>query len=114
MSDVQAWTDVVDLAEQRALEKARFVREGVLRSAVWRGGQGKDSVIYSMLRAEWPRDAESWERNTARPTGSCATPEDASAGTPATATAEQPMRADRTRREHPYTEPRALADLVRR
>ncbi|UYQ65348.1 hypothetical protein [Streptomyces peucetius] len=34
-----------------------FVREGVLRSAVWRGGQWRDSVLYSMLRAERPGGA---------------------------------------------------------
>ncbi|MFF6842190.1 GNAT family N-acetyltransferase [Streptomyces tanashiensis] len=58
---IQAWTDVANLAEQRALEKAGFVREGVLRSAVWRGGQWNDSVIYSVLRAERPgvRESES-------------------------------------------------------
>ncbi|MEV3991630.1 GNAT family protein [Streptomyces sp. NPDC049837] len=49
---VQAWTDRANLAEQRALEKAGFVREGVLRSAVWRGGQWHDSVLFSLLRAE--------------------------------------------------------------
>ncbi|MFB9397294.1 GNAT family N-acetyltransferase [Streptomyces echinatus] len=49
---LQAWTDCANLAEQRALEKAGFVREGVLRSAQWRGGQWHDQVIFSMLRAE--------------------------------------------------------------
>ncbi|MEV5878331.1 GNAT family protein [Streptomyces sp. NPDC052101] len=34
------------------MEKAGFVREGVLRSAQWRGGQWHDQVIFSMLRAE--------------------------------------------------------------
>lgn len=54
---IQAWTDCANLAEQRALEKAGFVREGVLRSAVWRGGQWHDSVLYSLLRAERLGDA---------------------------------------------------------
>ncbi|GHK01031.1 alanine acetyltransferase [Streptomyces sp. Y2F8-2] len=49
---LQAWTDFANLAEQRALEKAGFVREGVLRSAQWRGGQWHDQIIFSMLRAE--------------------------------------------------------------
>ncbi|GGV13149.1 alanine acetyltransferase [Streptomyces filipinensis] len=49
---LQAWTDCANLAEQRALEKAGFVREGVLRSAQWRGGQWHDQVIFSMLRGE--------------------------------------------------------------
>jgi aminoglycoside 6'-N-acetyltransferase len=51
---LQAWTDCANLAEQRALEKAGFVREGVLRSAQWRGGRWHDQVIFSMLRAERP------------------------------------------------------------
>ncbi|MFI2511345.1 GNAT family N-acetyltransferase [Streptomyces sp. NPDC018972] len=50
---LQAWTDRANLAEQRALEKAGFVREGVLRSAQWRGGQWHDQVIFSMLRSDW-------------------------------------------------------------
>jgi aminoglycoside 6'-N-acetyltransferase len=54
---IQAWTDCANLAEQRALEKAGFVREGVLRSAVWRGGQWHDSVLFSLLRAERPGGA---------------------------------------------------------
>jgi len=49
---LQAWTDCANLAEQRALEKAGFVREGVLRSAQWRGGRRHDQVIFSMLRTE--------------------------------------------------------------
>ncbi|GGO54061.1 GNAT family N-acetyltransferase [Streptomyces lasiicapitis] len=49
---IQAWTDCANLAEQRALEKAGFVREGVLRSAVWLGGQWRDSVIFSVLRTD--------------------------------------------------------------
>ncbi|MEU1707865.1 GNAT family protein [Streptomyces sp. NPDC005706] len=51
---LQAWTDCANLAEQRALEKAGFVREGVLRSAQWRGGRWQDQVIFSLLRAERP------------------------------------------------------------
>ncbi|MEV5803171.1 GNAT family N-acetyltransferase [Streptomyces collinus] len=49
---IQAWTDCANRAEQRALEKAGFVREGVLRSAQWRGGQWHDQVIFSLLRAD--------------------------------------------------------------
>ncbi|MET9255105.1 GNAT family protein [Streptomyces sp. NPDC003717] len=51
---VQAWTDHANLAEQRALEKAGFTREGVLRSAQWRGGRWHDQVLFSVLRAERP------------------------------------------------------------
>ncbi|MFF7239012.1 GNAT family N-acetyltransferase [Streptomyces collinus] len=49
---IQAWTDCANLAEQRALEKAGFVREGVLRSAQWRGGRWHDQVIFSLLRTD--------------------------------------------------------------
>ncbi|WP_306190569.1 GNAT family N-acetyltransferase [Streptomyces sp. MK5] len=45
-------TACANLAEQRALEKAGFVRKGVLRSAQWRGGRWHDQVIFSMLRTE--------------------------------------------------------------
>ncbi|MFJ5708218.1 MULTISPECIES: GNAT family N-acetyltransferase [unclassified Streptomyces] len=54
---IQAWTDVANLAEQRALEKAGFVKEGVLRSAVWRDGRWNDLAIYSTLRSERGGDA---------------------------------------------------------
>ncbi|MFI8320478.1 GNAT family N-acetyltransferase [Streptomyces sp. NPDC085529] len=54
---IQAWTDVANRAEQRALEKAGFVQEGVLRSAVWRGGRWNDLVLYSTLRSERGGDA---------------------------------------------------------
>lgn len=49
---VQASTDVTNVAEQRALEKAGFTREGVLRGAQWRGGAWHDLVSYSLLRGE--------------------------------------------------------------
>ncbi len=49
---VQASTDVANVAEQRALEKAGFTREGVLRGAQWRGGGWHDLVSYSLLRGE--------------------------------------------------------------
>ncbi|OKI96782.1 GNAT family N-acetyltransferase [Kitasatospora sp. CB01950] len=49
---LQAWTDCANVAEQRALEKAGFTREGVLRSAQWRDGRWHDQVIYSLLRTD--------------------------------------------------------------
>lgn len=49
---VQATTDVTNAAERRALEKAGFVFEGVLRGAQWRGGAWHDLVTYSLLRGE--------------------------------------------------------------
>ena len=49
---VEASTDITNLAEQRALEKAGFTREGVLRKAQWRAGDWHDLVVYSLLRGE--------------------------------------------------------------
>jgi RimJ/RimL family protein N-acetyltransferase len=49
---IEAETDVGNVAEQRALERAGFTREGVLRHAQFRAGSWRDNVIYSILRAE--------------------------------------------------------------
>lgn len=49
---VEAQTDVTNLAEQRALEKAGFTREGVLRKAQWRAGDWHDLVVYSRVRGD--------------------------------------------------------------
>jgi RimJ/RimL family protein N-acetyltransferase len=51
---LQAFTETDNLAEQRALEKAGFVREGVLRDLGFRDGEWRDEVIYRMLRSELP------------------------------------------------------------
>jgi RimJ/RimL family protein N-acetyltransferase len=52
MTRIEAETEITNIAEQRALEKAGFTREGVLRSVVFRHGQWRDNVIYSVLRHE--------------------------------------------------------------
>jgi RimJ/RimL family protein N-acetyltransferase len=49
---IEAGTEVTNLAEQRALEKAGFTREGITRGAAFRNGRWHDAVIYSVLRAE--------------------------------------------------------------
>ena len=49
---IEAATEVGNVAEQRALEKAGFTREGVLRRAGWRDGAYRDGVWYSMLRTD--------------------------------------------------------------
>lgn len=49
---IEAATDVTNISEQRALEKAGFTREGVVRRAQWRSGDWHDLVIYSKLRGE--------------------------------------------------------------
>ena len=52
---IEAATEVGNVAEQRALEKAGFTREGVLRGTGWRDGAYRDGVWYSMLRTDQPR-----------------------------------------------------------
>jgi RimJ/RimL family protein N-acetyltransferase len=49
---IEAETDVENVAEQRALERAGFTREGILRHTQLRAGRWRDNVIYSLLRAE--------------------------------------------------------------
>jgi RimJ/RimL family protein N-acetyltransferase len=49
---IQAGTEITNVAEQRALEKAGFTREGVLRGAGFRDGRWRDGVLYSVLRDE--------------------------------------------------------------
>jgi RimJ/RimL family protein N-acetyltransferase len=51
---LEASTDVDNLAEQRALERAGFAREGILRSAQFRDGAFHDLVLYSRLRGDRP------------------------------------------------------------
>ena len=50
---VQSDTALDNPAEQRALEKAGFTREGVVRHAELRDGEYHDHVLYGILRAEW-------------------------------------------------------------
>lgn len=47
---VEASTDVDNLAEQRALEKAGFRREGIQRGAQFRADEFHDLVTYARLR----------------------------------------------------------------
>jgi RimJ/RimL family protein N-acetyltransferase len=49
---VEAQTDIENIAEQRALEKAGFTREGVARGSQFRAGAYHDLVTYSILRSE--------------------------------------------------------------
>jgi len=49
---VEAETDVMNRAEQQALERAGFTREGILRRAQWRNGSWHDMMMYSKLRGE--------------------------------------------------------------
>ena len=49
---VEAGTDVENRAERRALDKAGFSQEGVLRHAQYRAGDWRDVVLYSRLRGD--------------------------------------------------------------
>jgi RimJ/RimL family protein N-acetyltransferase len=49
---IEAGTEVTNIAEQRALEKAGFTREGVLRGIAFQNGRWHDGVLYSILRTE--------------------------------------------------------------
>jgi RimJ/RimL family protein N-acetyltransferase len=49
---VQATTDVDNEAEQRALRRAGFTLEGVLRAAQWRAGAHHDVQSWSRLRSD--------------------------------------------------------------
>jgi RimJ/RimL family protein N-acetyltransferase len=52
VNGVEATTEITNAADQRALEKAGFTREGVLRGTTFRQGRWHDQVIYSVLRDE--------------------------------------------------------------
>jgi len=49
---VEAVTESTNTAEQWALSKAGFTREGVLRGYAFRDGEWRDGVIYSVLRED--------------------------------------------------------------
>jgi RimJ/RimL family protein N-acetyltransferase len=51
---IWAGTEVDNIAEQKALEKAGFTREGVARGVGWRNGARRNGVIYSLLRTDPP------------------------------------------------------------
>nr|BFE66224.1 GNAT family protein [Dactylosporangium thailandense] len=53
---VEAYTDVENVAEQRALEKAGFTREGEIRASQFREGRWRSLYLYSMVRAEYAGD----------------------------------------------------------
>src|SRR6266567_2284310 len=49
---IEAATEVGNFAEQKALDRAGFSREGVLRGIGWRDGAWRDGVGYSLLRTD--------------------------------------------------------------
>ncbi len=50
MHRLQAGTEIDNVAEQRALERVGFQREGVARGYGLRDGQWRDGVFYGLLR----------------------------------------------------------------
>lgn len=50
---LEAQTDADNIAEQTALERLGFQREGLLRGVRFRDGAWRDMVIYGLLRAEF-------------------------------------------------------------
>ncbi len=52
LNRVEASTDIDNVAEQRSLEKAGYMREGVVRGSQFRGGAYHDLVYYSRLRSD--------------------------------------------------------------
>ena len=55
---IQAITEGGNIAEQRALEKAGFTCEGVMRGCGFRDGRWRDAVLYSVLRDEVALDGD--------------------------------------------------------
>jgi RimJ/RimL family protein N-acetyltransferase len=49
---IEAVTEVGNVAEQKALEKAGFASEGVMRGNCWRDGAWRDEVLFSILRTD--------------------------------------------------------------
>jgi ribosomal-protein-alanine N-acetyltransferase len=50
---LEAGTEAGNLAEQKALERLGFTREGVLRQVAFRDGAWRDAVLYGLLRGEY-------------------------------------------------------------
>jgi RimJ/RimL family protein N-acetyltransferase len=62
---IEAITEITNIGEQRALEKAGFTREGILRGTTFRQGRWHDQVIYSVLRDEVKLEDSAAEDGTA-------------------------------------------------
>jgi [ribosomal protein S5]-alanine N-acetyltransferase len=52
---IEAGTHPENIAEQKALEKAGFKLEGVVRAAEFRAGRCRDGLLYSRLRDDPPQ-----------------------------------------------------------
>ncbi|GAA3259200.1 GNAT family N-acetyltransferase [Dactylosporangium siamense] len=51
---IQAGTHPENIAEQKSLEKAGFLLEGIVRACEFRAGQWRDGYLYSRLRTDPP------------------------------------------------------------
>ena len=51
---IEAATETGNIAEQKALERVGFSREGIMRAIRWRGGAWRDEALYSILRTDLP------------------------------------------------------------
>lgn len=67
---VEASTDVDNIAEQRALERAGLRREGIARGAQYRAGAWHDLVVYARLRADPVRSHQRRSRMGSPPSSS--------------------------------------------
>lgn len=63
---VEASTDVENIAEQRSLEKAGLLREGVCRGCHFRAGEFRDMAVYAMTRADFTEMRAGAARRTVR------------------------------------------------
>ncbi|MGH9258372.1 MAG: GNAT family N-acetyltransferase [Acidimicrobiales bacterium] len=50
---IWAGTEIENIAEQHALERAGLLREGCVRGAHFRDGRWRDSYIYGITRNDW-------------------------------------------------------------
>lgn len=50
---IQAEIHPDNIGSQRVLEKAGFVKEGILRKCFFSRGEWRDTAIFSVLREEW-------------------------------------------------------------
>jgi len=50
---IQAEINPNNIGSQRVLEKAGFVKEGILRESFYSRGEWRDTAIFSVLREEW-------------------------------------------------------------
>ena len=53
---IWAGTEVENIAEQRALERAGLLLEGCIRGGHFRDGQWRDSYVYGITRNDWRQE----------------------------------------------------------